>query len=86
MGKLTGKVAIITGGVQGMGAADAKLFVDEGAKVVITTDSKVTEGQKLADELGDNAIFVQQDVSSEADWKKKLLKRHLINLASSIYW
>ncbi|WP_439646106.1 SDR family NAD(P)-dependent oxidoreductase [Secundilactobacillus silagei] len=70
MGKLTGKVAIITGGVQGMGAADAKLFVDEGAKVVITTDSKVTEGQKLADELGDNAIFVQQDVSSEADWKK----------------
>lgn len=70
MGKLTGKVAIITGGVQGMGAADAKLFVDEGAKVVITTDSKVTEGQKLADELGDNAIFIQQDVSSEADWKK----------------
>lgn len=68
MNKLTGKVAIITGGSQGMGASHAKLFVSEGAKVVIT-DLNEAAGTKLAAELGDNAIFVKQDVASEADWQ-----------------
>lgn len=68
MNKLTGKVAIITGGSQGMGASHAKLFVSEGAKVVITDINEAT-GTKLATELGDNAIFVKQDVASEADWQ-----------------
>lgn len=69
MGKLDGKVAIITGAAQGMGAAHAKLFVKEGAKVVIT-DVKEAEGTQLAQELGDAAIFIQHDVSSATDWQK----------------
>lgn len=69
MGKLTGKVAIITGASQGMGASHAKLFVDEGAKVVIT-DINAEKGEQYAKELGDNALFVKQDVSNEDDWKK----------------
>lgn len=69
MGKLTGKVAIITGGSQGMGASHAKLFVREGAKVVIT-DINEDAGSKLATELGDHAYFVKQDVADEADWNR----------------
>ena len=69
MGKLDNKVAIITGASQGMGASHAKLFIDEGAKVAIT-DINDEKGNALAKELGDNAIFIKQDVSSEDDWKK----------------
>lgn len=68
MGKLTGKVAIITGAAQGMGAAHAKLFIAEGAKVVLT-DLNETKGQETAKQLGDNAVFVKQDVASESDWQ-----------------
>ncbi len=69
MGKLDNKVAIITGASQGMGASHAKLFVKEGAKVAIT-DINEEKGNALADELGDNVIFIKQDVSNEDDWKK----------------
>lgn len=68
MGRLTNKVAIITGGARGMGAAHARKFVEEGAKVVIT-DLLEDAGQSLADELGENAIFIRQDVTSAEDWK-----------------
>ena len=68
MGKLDGKVAIITGASQGMGASHAKLFVDEGAKIVIT-DINEEKGNQVASELGDNVIFVKQDVSNEDDWR-----------------
>ncbi|EHO48235.1 glucose 1-dehydrogenase [Lentilactobacillus kisonensis] len=68
MKKLDGKVAIITGTSQGMGASHAKLFVNEGAKVAIT-DINEEKGTALANELGDQAIFVKQDVSNEDDWK-----------------
>jgi len=67
MGKLDGKVAIITGAAQGMGAAHAKLFVSEGAQVVIT-DIKVAEGEALAKSLGDHALFIKHNVASSADW------------------
>lgn len=67
MGRLENKVAIITGAAQGMGAAHASLFVAEGAKVVIT-DLNEEKGQALAAELGENAVFVKQNVTSEADW------------------
>ncbi|AMB99786.1 3-alpha-hydroxysteroid dehydrogenase [Aerococcus urinaehominis] len=68
MGKLAGKVAIITGGANGMGETHVRLFVAEGAKVAIT-DIDAEKGQALADELGDVAIFIKHDVSSEADWQ-----------------
>ncbi|QCR34282.1 glucose 1-dehydrogenase [Lysinibacillus sp. SGAir0095] len=67
MGRLKDKVAIITGAAQGMGAAHAKLFVDEGAKVVIT-DLNEEKGQALVAELGENARFIKQNVASEEDW------------------
>jgi 3alpha(or 20beta)-hydroxysteroid dehydrogenase len=67
MGKLDGKVAIITGAAQGMGAAHARRFVGEGAKVVLT-DLNEQGGQALADELGENAWFIKQDVTSLDEW------------------
>ncbi|BAP84874.1 short chain dehydrogenase [Paucilactobacillus hokkaidonensis JCM 18461] len=81
MDRLKDKVAIITGGSQGMGAAHAKLFIDEGAKVVIT-DINAEKGEKYADELGNNATFIKQDVSSETDWQRVMdeTKQKLGNL------
>ena len=67
MGKLTGKVAIITGAAQGMGEAHARRFVAEGARVALT-DVNTERGQALADELGDSAHFWAHDVSDPADW------------------
>lgn len=58
MGRLDNKVAIVTGGSKGIGAAVAKKFIEEGAKVVLTA-RKMDERQKVADQLGDNAIFIQ---------------------------
>ena len=67
MGRLSGKVAIITGAAQGMGSAHARRFVTEGAKVLIT-DINREAGEALASELGDTADFMQHDVSSEREW------------------
>ena len=69
MGRLADKVAIITGGARGMGAAHARRFVTEGAKVVIT-DLLEDVGQALAQELGENALFIKQDVTSAEDWER----------------
>lgn len=66
MGRLEGKVAIVTGGSRGMGAATVRLFVERGAKVI--GDVLVAEGEALAKELGDAAVFVKLDVRSEEDW------------------
>ena len=66
-GRLENKVAIITGAAMGLGAADAKLFASEGAKVVLT-DVAEDEGKKLAEEIG--ATFMQQDVTDEERWKE----------------
>lgn len=71
MGRLQGKTAIITGGARGMGAATSRLFVAEGANVVIA-DILDEEGQALASELGDAALFQHHDVSSEDSWKAVL--------------
>ncbi|KOF11952.1 3-alpha-hydroxysteroid dehydrogenase [Planococcus glaciei] len=67
MARLEGKVAIITGAAQGMGAAHAQKFIKEGAKVVLT-DLNEEKGQALSAELGENALFIKQNVTSEADW------------------
>ena len=67
MGCLDGKVAIITGAARGQGAAAARVFVDEGARVVIA-DVLDDAGKQLADELGENAYYRHLDVSSEDEW------------------
>ena len=67
MGRLSGKVAIITGASQGMGEAHAKAFVAEGASVILT-DLNAVAGEALAEALGSQAMFVKHDVASEADW------------------
>jgi len=67
-GRLASKVAVITGGARGQGAAEARLFAREGAQVVIA-DVLDEPGQQLAAELGAAATFVHADVSREADWQ-----------------
>lgn len=67
MGRLEGKVAVITGGARGMGASHVRKFVQEGAKVVFT-DLNEEGGMALANELGNNVKFVKQDVTKAADW------------------
>ncbi|MBM6577833.1 SDR family oxidoreductase [Microvirga sp. SRT01] len=67
--RLGGKVAIITGAAKGLGAADARLFAAEGARVVLA-DVDTDAGQALAEELGPAARFVQHDVTDEAAWQR----------------
>lgn len=56
-----------------MGAAHAKKFIEEGAKVVLT-DLNEEKGKAFAAELGENAIFVKQNVANEEDWKNVVAK------------
>jgi 3alpha(or 20beta)-hydroxysteroid dehydrogenase len=69
MARLDGKVILISGGARGQGAAEARLCVAEGARVVIG-DLLEAEGQRLAAELGAAARFLRQDVTQEGDWQK----------------
>lgn len=69
--RLAGKVILISGGARGQGAAEARLCVAEGARVVIG-DVLEAEGCRLATELGAAASFVRQDVTLEADWHKAI--------------
>lgn len=67
MGRLDGKVALITGGARGMGRAHVRRFVAEGARVVFG-DVLTEEGAKLAAELGEAVRFTAMDVTQPADW------------------
>ena len=89
-GRLDGKVALITGGARGQGAAEAKLFAAEGATIVVT-DVLTEEGERTAGELGGD--FLEHDVSSEARWTEvvdEVVNRHgrldvLVNNAGILY-
>ena len=67
MGRLEGKVALVSGGAAGQGEAEVRLFVAEGAKVVFG-DVLDDLGEQVAEDVGDNAVYVHLDVRREDDW------------------
>lgn len=72
MGRVEGKVALVTGGRRGIGAATAVLLAREGAKVAIS-DRKEEGAGAVIDEIakaGGEAVFIRQDVSREEDWRR----------------
>jgi 3alpha(or 20beta)-hydroxysteroid dehydrogenase len=94
MGRLDGKVVLISGGARGQGAAEAETFVREGARVVFG-DVRDDEGKKVEAAIragGGDAVYVHLDVTSEADWQNAVqtaLTRHgrldvLINNAAIV--
>ncbi len=73
MARFDGKVILISGGARGQGAAEARMLVAGGAKVVIG-DIRDAEGEALAKELGSAAVFLHHDVTSESDWQRAVAK------------
>ena len=68
MADMAGKVAVITGGASGIGEASARLFIQEGARVIIA-DMQKERGRALAAELGDAAVFSPVEVRQEEQVK-----------------
>lgn len=75
MGRLSGKVVIITGAAQGMGEATARLFASEGAKLMLG-DVNVDKGEAVAADIGENAHFQKLDVSSDENWADFVASAH----------
>ena len=71
MGRLSGKVVIVTGAASGLGAADARLLAHEGARVVLA-DIDADGAARLADEIGASAQFIRHDVTQETQWQDLL--------------
>lgn len=69
MSDLDGLVAIITGAARGQGEAEARLLAANGARVVLT-DVLAEQGAAVAADIGDTALFIDHDVSSEEGWKE----------------
>ncbi len=67
MARLEGKIVLVSGAARGIGAADARLLVAEGASVVVA-DILAQEGSALAAELGERAAFVPLDVTTADSW------------------
>ncbi|MFC6171425.1 SDR family oxidoreductase [Loigolactobacillus jiayinensis] len=69
--RLKNKVAIITGGVAGIGLGIAECYIREGAKIVVTADRNLKGGAAAVARFGaEQCLFVQQDVATKADWAK----------------
>lgn len=68
MGRVEGKVALVTGAASGMGRADAVLLAAEGARVVVA-DLNEADGQAIAESIGDHAVFMRLDVTDEDNWR-----------------
>src|SRR6202034_143004 len=71
MGRVDGKVALVTGGAKGLGLASARALIAEGARVMIT-DVDAAAGEAAARELGPNAVFRKQDVTDKDSWEAVL--------------
>ncbi|HEY5236302.1 MAG TPA: SDR family oxidoreductase, partial [Rhabdochlamydiaceae bacterium] len=69
MGRVKGKVALVTGAAQGIGKACAELLAKEGAYVILS-DVQDGEGKKAAKEIGSSAAYMHLDVRHENEWKK----------------
>jgi 3(or 17)beta-hydroxysteroid dehydrogenase len=69
MQRLNSKIALITGGTQSIGEAIAALFHEHGAQVIITGRKPLQEGKLIAKKIGDNADFMQLDVTKEHAWQ-----------------
>lgn len=67
MGRMDGKISLVTGGAMGLGETIARFLAREGSKVVIT-DINEEKGKAVADSIGENALFIRHDVSDEAQW------------------
>src|SRR5215468_5802232 len=96
MGRLDGKVALISGGARGQGATEAKLFAREGAKVVLG-DIRDAEGKQIETEIraaGGEATYIHLDVTRDADWVEAVgtaMNRYgkldiLVNNAGIVLW
>ena len=81
MGRLEGKIALITGGAKGLGEADCRLFTKEGASVIIADVDP--DARALAEEL--DGTFMHLDVSDEDNWKQVVTDIRT-NLAPCMYW
>ena len=68
MGRVDGKVALVTGGASGIGRACARLLVAEGARVAIT-DIDAAGGRAVANEIGEDGFFIEHDVTDETAWQ-----------------
>ncbi|WP_285260369.1 SDR family oxidoreductase [Halopseudomonas bauzanensis] len=66
--RLINKVAVVTGAASGIGEASVRRFVAQGARVIMT-DLNVADGERIAAELGEQVLFMRQDVSAPADWQ-----------------
>ena len=87
MGRLEGKVALISGAARGQGADEARLFAAEGASVVLG-DITDQQGQQVASEIeqeGGSATYLHLDVTKESDWKM-LCQWPSPNIQNSISW
>ncbi len=68
MGRVSNKVAVVTGSASGLGLCSSRFLVQEGAQVVMT-DIRAEEGLRAAEGIGEKAFFIQHDVTSEDQWK-----------------